>query len=215
MKNVPLARSFIAIVLSTVVVSGSAWAEETVATKAENAVEKVSTSIDKSVDKVGSSIDNSMKKVDNFMGDSTITAKVKSALLDHKSIESTHISVETTGGVVTLSGFVTSTEQMTQANEVVEKVEGVKSVSNKLQVQEDKSGTVEGYVSDSAITSEVKAKFLADKIVPSRKIKVETSEGVVLLTGNVDKAAQAKQAESIAKQVKGVKTVKNDLVVKH
>ncbi|MCD1125311.1 molecular chaperone OsmY [Jinshanibacter sp. LJY008] len=209
MKNVPLARSLIAIVLSTVVVSGSAWAEETVATKAENAVEKVSTSIDKSVDKVGSSIDNSMKKVDNFMGDSTITAKVKSALLDDKSIESTHISIETTGGVVTLSGFVTSTNQMTQANEVAGKVEGVKSVSNKLQVQEDKGSTVESFVSDSAITSEVKAKFLADKIVPSRKIKVETSEGVVLLTGNVDKAAQAKQAESIAKQVEGVKTVKN------
>lgn len=214
MKNVPFARSVIAVVLSTVVMSGAAFAEETMATKAENTVEKVSTSIDQSVDKVGTSVDKSMKKVDGFMGDSSVTAKVKSALLNEKSIHSTDIKVTTTAGVVTLTGFVSSSEQSEQAEGVAKLVEGVKSVKNELKVQKDKTDSLGEYVGDSAITSEVKAKMLADKIVPSRHITVQTSDGVVKLSGTVEKEAQSVQAEKIAKLVDGVKSVKNDLVVK-
>ncbi|WP_159565389.1 molecular chaperone OsmY [Budvicia diplopodorum] len=203
MKNVPFSRSIIAAVLSTVVMSGVAFAEETVATKAENAV-----------DKVGNSIDNSMKKVDNYMDDSSITAKVKSALLNEKSIRSTDIKVKTTGGVVTLSGFVSSKEQSSQADGVAKLVEGVQSVKNELKVQKGKNDTVGEYVGDSAITSEVKAKMLADKAVPSRHITVQTSNGVVKLSGTVEKEVQSEQAEKIAKLVDGVKSVENDLVVK-
>ncbi|SFC05034.1 molecular chaperone OsmY [Pragia fontium] len=214
MKNISFTRCCIAAIFSTAVMGSSAFAQETIATKAENVAEKVGTSIDKSVDKVGESIDHSMKKIDGFMDDSTITAKVKSALLDQKSIQSTDISVKTTAGAVTLSGFVSSDAQSTQAGEIAKQVAGVKSVSNKLQVQTDKRHSVENYVNDSVITSEIKTKFLADKIVPARKIKVDTSQGVVLLTGTVDKVTQIAQAESIAQQVKGVKSVKNDLVIK-
>lgn len=49
-----------------------------------------------------------MNKVGNFMDDSSITAKVKAALVDHDSIKSTDISVKTDNKVVTLSGFVES-----------------------------------------------------------------------------------------------------------
>lgn len=214
MKNVPFSRSIIAVVLSTIIMSGAAFAEETIATKAENTVDKVSTSIDRSVDKIGNSIDKSMKKVDGFVDDSSITAKVKSALLNEKSISSSDIKVNTKSGVVTLSGFVSSTEQSTQADGVAKLVDGVKSVKNELSVQEDKADTVGEYVSDSAITGEVKAKMLADKIVPSRHITVQTSNGVVKLSGTIKKKAQSEQAEKIAKLVNGVKSVQNDLVVK-
>lgn len=203
MKNVPFARSIIAVVFSTVVMSGAAFGQETVATKAENAI-----------DKVGTSIDKSMKKVDGFMDDSSITAKVKSALINEKNIHSSDIKVKTTEGIVTLSGFVSTTEQSTQVEGIVKLVDGVKSVKNELKVQKGKTDTVSEYVGDSAITSEVKAKMLGDKIVPSRHITVQTSNGVVKLTGTVEKAAQSEQAEKIAKLVDGVKSVQNDLVVK-
>ncbi|VTP63601.1 Osmotically-inducible protein Y precursor [Leclercia adecarboxylata] len=49
-----------------------------------------------------------MNKVGNFMDDSSITAKVKAALVDADDIKSTDISVETEKNVVTLSGFVES-----------------------------------------------------------------------------------------------------------
>ena len=49
-----------------------------------------------------------MNKVGNFMDDSSITAKVKAALVDDEAIKSTDISVKTDKKVVTLSGFVES-----------------------------------------------------------------------------------------------------------
>jgi len=50
--------------------------------------------------------------------------------------------------------------------------------------------------------------------VPSRKVKVETTDGVVQLSGTVDSQAQIERAESIAKAIDGVKSVKNDLKAK-
>jgi hyperosmotically inducible protein len=113
--------------------------------------------------------------------------------------------------VVTLSGFVESQAQAEQAVTVAKGVEGVSSVSDKLHVRDGKEQSVKGYAGDTATTSEIKAKLLADDIVPSRKVKVETTDGVVQLSGTVDSQAQVERAETIAKAVDGVKSVKNDL----
>ncbi len=45
---------------------------------------------------------------------------------------------------------------------------------------------MKGYAGDTAAASEIKAKMLADDVVPSRKVKVETTDGVVQLSGTVD-----------------------------
>ena len=88
------------------------------------------------------------------------------------------------------------------------------SWGDKLHVKDQKSQSVSEYAGDAATTSSIKAKLLADDIVPSRKITVETTDGVVQLSGNVENKAQAERAESIAKAVDGVKSVKNDLSIK-
>ncbi|MCF9624223.1 molecular chaperone OsmY, partial [Vibrio parahaemolyticus] len=113
----------------------------------------------------------------------------------------------------TLSGFVESQAQAEAAVKVAKGVEGVTSVSDKLHVRDNKEGSVKGYAGDTATTSEVKAKLLADDLVPSRKVKVETTDGVVQLSGTVETQEQSDRAESIAKAVDGVKSVKNDLKV--
>ena len=92
--------------------------------------------------------------------------------------------------------------------------EGVSSVNDKLSVQNEKSASLKGYAGDTAVTSEIKAKLLADDIVPSRNVKVETTDGVVHLSGTVESSKQSERAEGIAKAVSGVKSVKNDLSVK-
>ncbi|KQN60906.1 MULTISPECIES: molecular chaperone OsmY [Rahnella] len=194
MKNSKFAYSMMAVVLGTALMSGSALAAST-------------------TDSAGAKIDSSMKKVDNYMGDSAITAKVKSALVDDKAIKSTDISVTTNSGVVTLSGFVASQSEAEQAVAAATKVEGVKSVSDKLHTKDKSEQSVKGYAGDSATTASVKAKLLADDIVPSRNVKVETTEGVVQLSGSVKDQAQSDRAESVAKTVDGVKSVKNDLKV--
>jgi hyperosmotically inducible protein len=115
--------------------------------------------------------------------------------------------------VVTLSGFVESQAQAEQAVTVAKGVEGVAS-KRQTHVRDGKNTSAKGYAGDTATTSEIKAKLLADDIVPSRKVKVETTDGVVQLSGTVDSQAQIERAESIAKAVDGVKSVKNDLKAK-
>lgn len=200
MTGLKISKTLLAVMLTSAVATGSAYAENATMDKAQSGVESA-----------GQKVDSSMNKVGNFMDDSTITAKVKAALVDHESIKSTDISVKTDQKVVTLSGFVESQAQAEEAVKVAKGVEGVTSVSDKLHVRDSKDTSVKGYAGDTAITSEVKAKLLADDIVPSRKVKVETTEGVVQLSGTVDSQAQSDRAESIAKAVDGVKSVKNDL----
>ena len=203
MTTTKISKTLLAVVLGSVLASGSALAEDKMLNKTES-----------TADTAGQKIDSSVKDVGNFMDDSAITAKVKAALVDHDSIKSTDISVKTDKKVVTLSGFVESQAQAEEAVKVAKGVEGVTSVSDKLHVRDSKDTSVKGYAGDTAITSEVKAKLLADDIVPSRKVKVETTDGVVQLSGTVDSQAQSDRAESIAKAVDGVKSVKNDLKTK-
>lgn len=203
MNKTKIAKTLMAAMIGSALISGSALADESMSQKASQ-----------TADSAGSKIDSSMKKVDGFMDDSGITAKAKAALVDDDAIKSTDISVKTHQGVVTLSGFVTSQEQAEKAVAVVQKIEGVKSVSDKLHVRDSKSSSVKGYAGDAATTSEIKAKLLADDIVPSRNVKVETTDGVVQLSGHVANQAQSDRAESIAKAIEGVKSVKNDLTVK-
>ena len=202
-KKLKISKTLLAVMMGSALVCGSAMAETTATDKAQS-----------TANTAGEKIDNSMNKVGNFMDDSSITAKVKAALVDADDIKSTDISVETEKNVVTLSGFVESQAQAEKAVAVAKKVEGVTSVSDKLHVRDGKEQSAKGYAGDTATTSEIKAKLLADDIVPSRKVKVETTDGVVQLSGTVDSKAQSDRAESIAKAIEGVKSVKNDLKVK-
>ena len=206
MTRLKNANMLLALFLGLAALNASAETEKTTVDSAKSAASNA-----------GEAVDNSINKVGDFMDDSTITARVKAALIDHKDINSGDISVKTENKVVTLSGDVTSAEQKSQALSVAKEVKGVSHVNDKLTVHHKSSSetaTLKGYAGDTAITSEVKAKLLADDIVPSRNVKVETNAGAVHLTGPVASAAQAERAAEIAKAVSGVKSVRNDLSVK-
>ncbi|HBI70584.1 BON domain-containing protein [Massilia sp. IC2-278] len=70
------------------------------------------------------------------------------------------------------------------------------------------------YVDDSVITAKVKAAFAADSNVKATEINVETFKGDVQLSGFVSDAGDAQKAVAIARGVKGVSSVKNDIRVK-
>jgi osmotically-inducible protein OsmY len=70
------------------------------------------------------------------------------------------------------------------------------------------------YIDDSVITSKVKAAFAADPTVKATQVKVETFKGTVQLSGFVDSRESAQRAVEIARGVKGVKSVKNDTVIR-
>ncbi|MFC0139170.1 molecular chaperone OsmY [Erwinia mallotivora] len=203
MKKTNIAKTLTAVLVGSALMTGYALADETATTTTQSTTESA-----------GAKIDSSMKKVGGYMDDSGVTAKVKAALVDNDAIKSSDISVKTHDGVVTLSGFVPSQDQAELAVAAAKKVEGVKSVSDKLHVKDSTKASVSGYAGDTSTTGKIKAKLLADDIVPSRNVKVETTNGVVQLSGTVKTQAQSDRAEGIAKAIEGVKSVKNDITVK-
>lgn len=76
-----------------------------------------------------------------------------------------------------------------------------------------REGTGE-YIDDSAITTKVKAAIFNDPSLKVFQINVETFKGEVQLSGFVDSAQSVKKAGEVARGVNGVKSVKNNLIVK-
>ena len=70
------------------------------------------------------------------------------------------------------------------------------------------------YVDDSVITTKVKALLANDEFFKSFQISVETYKGTVQLSGFVGSQKAVDKAGEIARSVKGVQSVKNDLIVK-
>lgn len=70
-----------------------------------------------------------------YLDDTAITAKVKSAVFGEPTLKSAEINVETFKGIVQLSGFVSSQADINKAVEVTRGVGGVKSVKNDMRVK--------------------------------------------------------------------------------
>jgi osmotically-inducible protein OsmY len=70
------------------------------------------------------------------------------------------------------------------------------------------------YIDDSVITTKVKSLLAGDDFLKSFQISVETYKGIVQLSGFVGSQMAVDKAGEIARSVKGVNSVKNDLIVK-
>ena len=84
---------------------------------------------------VGQKADAALEKTGDYVSDSALTAKVKTALIAETKLESMKIDVESTNGVVTLSGQVPDKASVKLATHIAAKVDGVKDVHNKLETQ--------------------------------------------------------------------------------
>lgn len=74
--------------------------------------------------------------------------------------------------------------------------------------------TAGDYVDDATITANIKGAILADPDLSVTQISVETMQGVVQLSGFVDSRSAASKAESIARRQEGVRSVRNNLIVR-
>lgn len=74
--------------------------------------------------------------------------------------------------------------------------------------------SVGAYVDDTAITTAVKSRYVGNKDVDASSIRVETLNGTVMLSGFAKNATEQSTAESLARQVNGVKSVKNEIAVR-
>ena len=141
--------------------------------------------------------------------DSAITAIVKSELAADNETSSANINVDTKGGVVTLTGAVTTQANKEQAERIARNTEGVMRVINNITVEangEHDSAIDDMTASDLGILSKIKTRYVAEGV---NGVKVEVSDGMVTLTGDVENAQIKGRAENIARATSGVKIVNN------
>lgn len=143
-----------------------------------------------------------------YLDDSAITAKVKSAFVADKAVSALDIHVTTYKGVVQLSGFANTQQEIDRAVALARDVPGAQSVKNDIRRTPQNTGE---YVDDSVITAKVKSAFLADKSVSALAIKVETFKGVVRLSGKADSQREIDRAVELARNVPGVQSVENNI----
>ncbi len=74
--------------------------------------------------------------------------------------------------------------------------------------------SVGAYIDDSGITTMVKARMVDNKQVDAAAISVETMKGTVMLSGFAKNATEKNMAETIARGVKGVVAVRNEIAIR-
>lgn len=74
--------------------------------------------------------------------------------------------------------------------------------------------TLGAYVDDTTITTRVKSRFFEDKDVAGSSISVETLNGTVMLSGFAKSTLEKQRAESIARSISGVRSVKNEISIR-
>ena len=158
------------------------------------------------------------------LDDTAITAKVKAKLAGDSQTSAIKIGVDTTDGVVTLTGTVPTELEKDKARDLAANESGVKKVVNNITVDPNSIGAtnagqkideakkeVSRTASDDLILTKIKSKLL---VAGLSGIEVDVTSGDVVLKGNVKSSDDKSEAEVIARNTDGVKTVKNQLNVK-
>jgi len=148
--------------------------------------------------------------------DAWLGEKVKATLSFHRSVSAGKTEVDVKDGIVTLRGEATSQAQKDLTTEYAKDVEGVKDVKNemtvaKTSVKPDK--TVGEKIDDASITAQVKMTLLSHRSTSALNTKVETKNGVVTLGGKAKNAAEKELATKFVNDVKGVKSVNNQMTI--
>ena len=141
----------------------------------------------------------------------SLILSVKLALMGDSRLFHYEIEVEDDQQTITLSGRVSTEEEKAAANEVAQKVPGVKNVVNKLSVEKDLAKTLLKK-QDDALTSLIKERFSRSATLKAANFEVKTEDGVVLLHGTVRFQVIALEAAEAARQVPGVRAVNTEKV---
>lgn len=149
------------------------------------------------------------------VSDTWITTKVKAELATTDNVKSMDVSVDTVNGVVHLTGNVHSDIERNKAVAAAKSVKGVKQVdasglmasANPAPVGDQEATNSQQPVSDTWITTKVKAELATTDNVSSTDVTVKTVNGVVHLTGNIHSDIERKKIVAAARSVKGVSKV--------
>lgn len=142
-------------------------------------------------------------------GDARLVSRIKSSYNFKNYLANDDISISADDGVVTLSGKVSQDYHRSLAEATAADTPGVKSVRNDLKVSNEPLSER----SDGWITLKVKANLMFHKNVSASGTEVETKDGVVILRGRADSAEQRELTATYARDVDGVKDIRNEMTV--
>ncbi len=204
--------------------------EATLTGKVENAVQKdlaeqVALSIegidavDNRIEVAGEAAGGNPPGLVQRLEDASLAATVKSKLLWNSNTRGLGIQVKSETGAITLSGRAQTPAAKELAGQLAANTDGVREVFNHLSISTADSTSSEVQtavdearenISDSWITSKVKASFLYSRNLDALNISVNTDDGLVSLRGSVLSSAEKRLAVEIARNIRGVRGVDAD-----
>jgi osmotically-inducible protein OsmY len=147
--------------------------------------------------------------------DAWMSVKIRSLLLVKANVSAATTKVAVTDGNVVLTGTAENSAQKDLTAAYAKDIDGVKMVQNEIVVKEKTPGaTIGESIDDASITSQVKYALLSHKSTSALKTKVTTTDGVVSVTGEAKSDAEKSLVTKLAQDVRGTKSVTNDMTVK-
>ncbi len=146
-----------------------------------------------------------------LLASSSVDRKIEEAAkssYNYRTVLEDHVKVKVSDGVVTLTGTVQDKDDRDLAADTVENLPGVVSINNDIKVD-----PVYPEKSDAWMAVKIRSRLLVKANVSATSTKVTVVDGNVVLTGTADNVAQKELTEAYAKDIDGVKTVKNEIVV--
>ncbi|MDO8723333.1 MAG: BON domain-containing protein [Syntrophales bacterium] len=141
--------------------------------------------------------------------DDRIESSAKKSYVFKTYLKEDDIKIESKDGAVTLTGIVSEEYHKSLAQDTVTGLPGVKSVDNRLEIK----GAPPTANSDAWLVTKVKTTLLFHRSVSGFKTEVNVKDGIVTLQGEATSQAQKDLATEYAKDVEGVKDVKNEMTV--
>jgi hyperosmotically inducible protein len=145
--------------------------------------------------------------------DSWITTKTKMALVSDNRVKARQIKVETQGAVVTLRGKVASGEERNAAEQITRGIDGVRAVRNTLEIVPETKREASD-ARDDKVAKAVSDRLDMDGQLKGTSVRVRADNGIVTLMGDVPNARAKERAVELARRVRGVRAVRNELQLK-
>ena len=143
--------------------------------------------------------------------DTWIRMKVQTALVFHSNVSASKTEVTVKNGVVTLKGEASNSAKKELTTEYAKNVEGVKSVINNMKLA--KPETMGEKMDDASITAQVKMTLLLHASTSAIRTNVTTKDGVAMVSGKAQNAAEIDLVTKLVEDVDGVLKVVNTMSI--
>ena len=148
--------------------------------------------------------------------DSWLIVKINTILLFHHNVSANDTKIFVDKGIVTLRGTASSLAQKELTTEYAQDVEGVVSVVNEMTIVASPAKpeqTTGEKIDDASITAQVKVLLVTHRSTSAIKTTVQTTDGVVTVSGSAKNDAEKSLVGKLVGDVNGVKSVVNNITV--